>query len=124
MSIVVNVYEHKRRGPVVWAKTENQMLIKAKSANRDRYQDRKTENPIVPLHNDSSNLSLFNAAHKDTKDSVLLKVELKSIEQGTSKGGTYPSYNDLYPRPTGQDNYSTIQRCNVVIYSISGLPLT
>ena len=29
-------------------------------------------------HKDLSNLSLLNAAHKDTRDSVLLTVELKS----------------------------------------------
>ena len=43
-------------------------------------------------HKDPSNLSLPDAAHTDTKDSVLLAVELKSIQQGTSKGGTGSSY--------------------------------
>lgn len=41
-------------------------------------------------HKDPSNLSLFDTAHTDTKDSVLLVVELKSIKQETSKGGTGP----------------------------------
>ena len=45
-------------------------------------------------HKDPSNLSLLDAAHTDTRDSVLLTVELKSIEQGTSKGGTGPSYEE------------------------------
>ncbi|PFX28600.1 hypothetical protein AWC38_SpisGene6685 [Stylophora pistillata] len=43
-------------------------------------------------HKDLSNLSLLDAAHMDTKDSVLFAVELQSIEKGTSKGGTGPSY--------------------------------
>lgn len=42
-------------------------------------------------HRDLSNISLLDTAHTDTRDSVLLTVELKSIEQGTSKGGTGPS---------------------------------
>ena len=41
-------------------------------------------------HKDPSNLSLLDAAHTDTRDSV----ELKSIAQGTSKGGTGPSYEE------------------------------
>ena len=45
-------------------------------------------------HKDPSNLSLLDAAHTDTKDSVLLAVELMSIKQGTSKGGTGPSYEE------------------------------
>lgn len=45
-------------------------------------------------HKHPSNLSLFDAAHTDTKDSVLLAVELMSIKQGTSKGGTGPSYEE------------------------------
>ena len=45
-------------------------------------------------HKDPSNLSLFDAAHTDTRDSVLLAVELKSIQQGISKGGTGPSYEE------------------------------
>ena len=45
-------------------------------------------------HKDSSNLSLLDTAHTDTRDSVLLTVELKSIEHGTSKGGTRPSYEE------------------------------
>ena len=45
-------------------------------------------------HKDPSNLSLLDTAHTDTRDSVLLTVELKSIEQGTSKGGTPPSYKE------------------------------
>ena len=45
-------------------------------------------------HKDPSNLSLLDAAHTYTRDSVLLAVELKSIEQGTSKGGTGPSYEE------------------------------
>lgn len=45
-------------------------------------------------HKDPSNLSLLDAAHTDTRDSVLLAVELKSIQQGTSKGGTGPSYEE------------------------------
>ena len=45
-------------------------------------------------HKDPSNLFLLDAAHTDTRDSVLLAVELRSIEQGTSKGGTGPSYEE------------------------------
>ena len=45
-------------------------------------------------HKDSSNLSLLDAAHMNTTDSVLLAVELKCIEQGTSNGGTGPSYEE------------------------------
>lgn len=45
-------------------------------------------------HKDPSNLSLLDVAHADTRDSVLLAVELKSFEQGTSKGGTGPSYEE------------------------------
>ena len=45
-------------------------------------------------HKHPSNLSLLDAAHTDTKDSVLLAVELMSIKQGTSKGGTGPSYEE------------------------------
>jgi len=45
-------------------------------------------------HKDPSNLSLLDAAHTDTKDSVLLAVELMYIKQGTSKGGTGPSYEE------------------------------
>ena len=45
-------------------------------------------------HKDPSNLSLLDAARTDTRDSVLLAVEPKSIEQGTSKGGTGPSYKE------------------------------
>lgn len=36
-------------------------------------------------HKDRSKLSLLDTAHTDTKDSVLLAVELMSINQGTSK---------------------------------------
>ena len=43
-------------------------------------------------HRNSSNLSLLDAAHMDTRDSVLVAVELKSFEQGYSKGGSGPSY--------------------------------
>ena len=45
-------------------------------------------------HKDPSNLSLLDAARMDTRDSVFLAVELKSIEQGTSNGGTGPSYEE------------------------------
>ena len=45
----------------------------------------------VWAHKDPSHLSLLDAAHTDTKDSVLLAVELKSTEKGFSKGGTGPS---------------------------------
>ena len=45
-------------------------------------------------HKDLSNLSLLDAAHTDTRNSVLLAVELKSIQQGISKGGTGPSYEE------------------------------
>lgn len=45
-------------------------------------------------HKGPSNLFLLDAAHTDTRDSVLLAVELRSIEQGTSKGGTGPSYEE------------------------------
>ena len=36
-------------------------------------------------HKDPSNLSLLHAAHTDTRESILLAVELNYIEQGTSK---------------------------------------
>ena len=39
----------------------------------------------VWAHKDPLNLSLLEAAHADTRDSVLLAVELKSIEQGLQK---------------------------------------
>ena len=45
-------------------------------------------------HKDPLNLFLFDTAHTDTKDSVLLVVELMSIKQETSKGGTGPSYEE------------------------------
>ncbi|PFX19115.1 hypothetical protein AWC38_SpisGene16499 [Stylophora pistillata] len=43
-------------------------------------------------HKDPSNPSLLDAAHTDTRDSVLFAVEPQSIEKGTSKGGTGSSY--------------------------------
>ena len=61
-------------------------------------------------HKDLSNLSLLDAAHTDTRDSVLLTVELKSIEQGTSKGGTGPSYEE---RKTKQQKPKDVQSSDV-----------
>lgn len=43
-------------------------------------------------HRDRSNLSLLDAAHMDTRDSILLEAEVKEYKKGTSSGGTGPSF--------------------------------
>ena len=60
-------------------------------------------------HKDLSNLSLLDAAHTDTRDSMLLTVELKSIEQGTSKGGTGPSYEERKTRQLAKENNRSLK---------------
>ena len=60
-------------------------------------------------HKDLSNLSLLDAAHTDTRDSVLLTVELKSIEHGTSKGGTGPSYEERKTRQLAKENNRSLK---------------
>ena len=58
-------------------------------------------------HKDLSNLSLLDAAHTDTRDSMLLTVE--SIEQGTSKGGTGPSYEERKTRQLAKENNRSLK---------------
>ena len=41
---------------------------------------------------DRSNLSMLEAAHADTRDSVLLEAQLKQYREGVSSGGTGPSF--------------------------------
>ena len=60
-------------------------------------------------HKNPSNLSLLGAAHIDTRHSVLLTVELKSIEQGTSKGGTGPSYEERKTRQLAKENNRSLK---------------
>ena len=43
-------------------------------------------------HRDLPNLSLLDAYQADVRDAVTLEVELKAYEQGTTAGGTGPSY--------------------------------
>ena len=43
------------------------------------------------VHRDPANLSLLEACHADTRDSVVLAAELKQYERGTLSVGTGPS---------------------------------
>ena len=48
---------------------------------------------------DNRNLSLLDVAQIDVKDSILLKAELKAIEQGTSRAvGRGPAYHEKRTR--------------------------
>ena len=50
------------------------------------------------VHRDRPNLSLLDACQADTRDSLLLDVELKNYQSGSASGGSGPSFADRQRR--------------------------